>query len=321
MRFLTKQGQPINLVAPRSRPAENRCEPDRSTRLMSDMVLAACAAGTFVLVIGAYSVRVTKLGRAHDARLDREPNTGATIRFIKEAIHWFLRAIATELMPRWVTPDELTVVGLLVTLGCIPLVACGHFGAAALLFLGASAFDVLDGAVARARGLSSQSGEMLDAVVDRYEDVAPLAGLALFYRNSSVALCIVLLTMVGSLLVSYVRAKAESCGLDLPSGFMRRPERTALLVGSLALGSLLPVNAAGLSRVPTLAVLLVVGVLSHRDAMILLRQARRQLRASESVVPPVSDEGIGHERSGVPDGDAVPRETLVAPSGQSAGRR
>ncbi len=101
-----------------------------------------------------------------------------------------------------------------------------------------AAFDALDGIVARARGLSSDAGEVLDAVVDRYADAAPLLGLAVYYRASLPALLLVLCALLGSMLVSYVRAKSEAMSLSLPGGLMRRHERIAYLTAGLLLGPL-----------------------------------------------------------------------------------
>ena len=127
--------------------------------------------------------------------------------------------------------------------------------------------------------MSSQAGEVLDAIVDRYADAAPLVGLAIWFRGSVPALFVVLAALVGSMMVSYVRAKHEGKGLELPGWVMRRPERIAYVGAGLILGPLV-----GLARVPgltgariVLAFVGLVGVLSHVAALRLILQGRSEL--------------------------------------------
>lgn len=100
-------------------------------------------------------------------------------------------------------------------------------------------FDALDGQVARARGLASDSGEVLDAAVDRYTEFFFLAGLTFYYRNTPWALLLVQLALLGSYMVSYSQAKAEAFGLEAPKGLMRRPERAVYLSSGAFLSSAL----------------------------------------------------------------------------------
>jgi CDP-diacylglycerol--glycerol-3-phosphate 3-phosphatidyltransferase len=245
----------------------------------------AMLGGLFVLVIAcvlfAYAIRTLTVGRAVDARVARESGTVLLGRFPIEAIHWAARGAGFFLVRCRVSPDVLTLTSLVITAASAPLAALGLHLLAGCVFLFGAAFDALDGIVARARGLASPAGEMLDAIVDRYADAAPLIGLAIYFRGSAFALFVVLATLLGSMMVSYVRAKHEAKGLDLPGWVMRRPERIAYIGAGLILGPLV-----GLAQVPgvtgpriVLAFVGLVGLLSHVAAVRLIVQGRSELLA------------------------------------------
>src|SRR5262249_19670467 len=185
----------------------------------------AMLGGLFVLVIAcvlcAYAIRTLTVGRAIDARVARESGTVLLGRFPIEAIHWAGRGAGFFFVRHRVSPDALTLTSLVITAASGPLAATGHHLLAGCVFVFGAAFDALDGIVARARGLASPAGEVLDAIVDRYADAAPLFGLALYFRHSVWALSLVLAAIVGSMMVSYVRAKHEGLGLELPGWIMR----------------------------------------------------------------------------------------------------
>jgi CDP-diacylglycerol---glycerol-3-phosphate 3-phosphatidyltransferase len=240
-----------------------------------------------VAVIGvlcAYAVRVMLVGRVVSARLDGERGTPLLGRYPIEAFHWAVRAVGRTLVRTGVSPDMLTILSLMLAAGTIPLAATGHFEAAGVTFLFGSVLDALDGVVAREREMASDAGEMLDAVVDRYADAFPLIGLAVFYRHETWQLGIVLVTLLGSMMVSYVRAKAETFGLKLPAGLMRRPERIAYLCAALLVGPLLSswLVPKETSRPITLGLLALVGVVSNFAALRLLWEARSELRRRDS---------------------------------------
>ena len=134
-----------------------------------------------------------------------------------------------------VTPNHLTVLGFIGNVGAAVLAARGDFLFAGLVMLAASAFDLLDGALARATGRVSAFGAILDSVLDRLSEAAVLSGLAYYFaqrnQREEVVLCFAALT--GSLLVSYVKARAEAHGLELHDGLFTRAERVLLLGGGL----------------------------------------------------------------------------------------
>jgi len=229
------------------------------------------------LVLGAYAVRVAIAGRALDPRVQRESSTVLLGRFPIEAFHWALRGVGRAVSRTGVSPDTLTLISLLISSASLPFAAMGRLPAAGACLLFGAAFDALDGIVARERGVSSDAGEVLDAVVDRYADAAPLVGLALYYRASLPALLLVLFALLGSMLVSYVRAKSEAMGLSLPGGLMRRHERIAYLTAGLLLGPVLQMASFPLPMPLTLLAVAVVALVSNLAAVQLTRAARAAL--------------------------------------------
>jgi CDP-diacylglycerol--glycerol-3-phosphate 3-phosphatidyltransferase len=123
---------------------------------------------------------------------------------------------------------------------------------------------------------------VLDAIVDRYADAAPLIGLAIYFRQSTWTLLLVLLSLLGSMMVPYIRAKHEAIGVELPGWLMRRPERVAYLGAGLICGpliGLLGIPGVSADRV-VLAFVALVGTLSHLAAARLVLQGRAQLARS-----------------------------------------
>jgi CDP-diacylglycerol--glycerol-3-phosphate 3-phosphatidyltransferase len=226
------------------------------------------------LVLAAYGVRVAVAGRALDPRVQRESSTVLLGRFPIEAFHWALRGVGRAVSRSGISPDALTLTSLVISGASLPLAALGMLPAAGASLLFGAAFDALDGIVARERGVASDAGEVLDAVVDRYADAAPLMGLAVYYRDSVPALVLVLIALLGSMLVSYVRAKSEAMSLSLPGGLMRRHERIAYLTAGLLVGPLLPLASVPMAAPLTLLAVGVVAVVSNIAAVQLTRAAR-----------------------------------------------
>ena len=226
------------------------------------------------LVLAAYGVRVAIAGRALDPRVQRVSSTALLGRFPIEAFHWMLRGIGHSVSHAGVSPDTLTMLSLVISAFSLPFAAFGMLPAAGACLLFGAAFDVLDGIVARERGLASDAGQVLDAVVDRYADAAPLLGLAVYYRDSVPALLMVLFALLGSMLVSYVRARSEAVGLSLPGGLMRRHERVAYLTVGLLLGPVWQIPNFPLQMPLTLLAVAVVAVVSNLAAVQLTRAAR-----------------------------------------------
>jgi CDP-diacylglycerol---glycerol-3-phosphate 3-phosphatidyltransferase len=161
-----------------------------------------------------------------------------TVRFQR----WVRRraqALAGRLATLPITPNQVTVAGMLVVFVAALLVADGQLLAAGVVLAFGGCFDILDGALARVTGRGYPYGAFLDSTTDRYAEAAVYVGLAAYYvgqPNPRPAVLGVLLAMVGSLTVSYVRARAQSLGFKCDSGLFARPERIVATVVGLVFG-------------------------------------------------------------------------------------
>lgn len=137
------------------------------------------------------------------------------------------------------TPNLLTVIGVVLNFGVAVVIATGHPTLGGALLLVASAFDMLDGAVARATGLTSDFGGFLDSTLDRYSEAVVFGGVLIYLLDTPDAetgaiLCFI--ATVGALLISYARARAEAAGFKASVGLVARPERVILLAICLIIG-------------------------------------------------------------------------------------
>ena len=141
-----------------------------------------------------------------------------------------------------VTPALLTTGGLVGNAGAAVLIARGELLAGGVVVLLASGLDMLDGAVARATGRASRFGALYDSVLDRASEAAVLFGIAWYAidEGSREQTLLAFAALTGSLLVSYVRARAEGLGVTLADGLFRRQERVVLTAAGLILGLLRP---------------------------------------------------------------------------------
>jgi phosphatidylglycerophosphate synthase len=132
-----------------------------------------------------------------------------------------------------VNPNAITTVGTLLTVAAGVVYATGHIMTAGWIMAVTAFFDVLDGEVARKSGRSTVFGAFYDSTLDRVADGALMAGLTVFYATSPVhhnlyMVVVCLVGIIGTFLVSYTRARAESLGIDAKVGVMQRPERIVL---------------------------------------------------------------------------------------------
>jgi CDP-diacylglycerol--glycerol-3-phosphate 3-phosphatidyltransferase len=137
-----------------------------------------------------------------------------------------------------VTPDMITFVSIAGNIAAAVLAANGQLVTAGIVMLIFSAMDFLDGALARATGKASSYGALLDSVFDRTSEAAVLFGILVYEldQGHSEESALVFAAVFGSLMVSYVRARAEGLGLELREGLFTRPERVVLLAAALITG-------------------------------------------------------------------------------------
>lgn len=155
-----------------------------------------------------------------------------------------VKPIGNGLRRTGLTPDHLTIIGLLVAVGAAVAIGLGALRLGLLLVVLAALPDLFDGALAKASNTSSQRGAFFDSVIDRLTDAVIFAGVAWYYvdRKDPRLAMIPFGILALSLIISYQRAKAESLGLEAKGGLMERAERIILLeLGLLVHVILLPI--------------------------------------------------------------------------------
>ena len=161
----------------------------------------------------------------------------------RKFVSTYLQGPAATLLTRLdVSPNAITLSGLLVAGAGAYLLSVGQLALGGAVLLLSGAFDLLDGAVARATGRVTRFGALLDSVVDRVSEAAILLGLLVFYLGrplsfgSDLGAALVFIALAGSVMVSYIRARAEGLGVECNMGVMTRPERVVTLGVGLVIG-------------------------------------------------------------------------------------
>ncbi len=165
---------------------------------------------------------------------------------LQQGIYVVINPFVRFLIRLGVTPNMVTTIGMLGNIAAAAIFVWagirvnsgeGDFGLITLagaFIIGFSLFDMLDGQVARLGNMVSRFGAMYDSVLDRFCEMFTLGGIAFYFLTygNVIGALITFLAMVGSIMVSYVRARAEGLGIECKVGFMQRPER--VVVTSLA---------------------------------------------------------------------------------------
>jgi len=193
-----------------------------------------------------------------------------------------VRPIGNGLRRTGLTPDHLTIMGLLVSVGAAIAIGAGQLLLGLGLVILGAVPDLLDGALAKASNSSSQRGAFFDSTIDRFSDALLLGGIAWHLASTESAHMSILpfAVMAFSATISYMRAKAESLGLDAKGGLMERAER----IIALCIGLLIPVLL-----IPILWVLL---------ALTAITAVQRFVKVwKQAAVAPVTAERIEMRRS------------------------
>lgn len=246
---------------------------------------------------------------------------GAACKRVLDAI---VRTIARA---PFVTPNVLTVIGLLINIFCAVLYGLGYFLEGGLVLIFANLFDMLDGSVARLQGRVTRFGAFFDSVMDRYSDTIVFVGIMVFYardtvHHSTLYVALTGVVLIGSVLISYSRARAEGVGIECKVGFLERPERVVLIIiGSLtevspetyaAVASNLHTIAAELMFYKMRAVLWVMAVLSHWTVIHRVYHTYLEFQRVDGQVPaaPTADCSSGDE-----PGDEVRSREVIGAGG------
>jgi len=130
-----------------------------------------------------------------------------------------------------ITPNTLTFINLALNIVAAYVIATGHFLLGGVLVLVSGLFDLLDGALARFTKQTTKFGAILDSTVDRISEAATLFGLLIWYlgRGGRLEIMLIFVVLIGSFLVSYIRARAEGLGWQCQVGLFTRAERVIVL--------------------------------------------------------------------------------------------
>lgn len=160
---------------------------------------------------------------------------------LKAWVRQNLAPIGRVLAALGLTANMLTIIGFFLNLGVGLVIALGQQTLGGALVLVVGAFDMLDGAVARATGSASAFGAFLDSSLDRCSEAAVYLGLLVFFarQNDLTMMVVAYLVLVGSFMISYARARAEGLGLKCEVGLLARPERIIMLGVGLFFNQLL----------------------------------------------------------------------------------
>jgi CDP-diacylglycerol--glycerol-3-phosphate 3-phosphatidyltransferase len=140
-----------------------------------------------------------------------------------------------------ITPNTLTLTNLTLNIVAAYVIATGHFLLGGVLILGSGLFDLLDGALARFTKRTTKFGAVLDSTVDRISEAATLCGLLIWYvakEGATLEIVLILAVLIGSFLVSYIRARAEGLGWQCQVGLFTRAERVIVLAVGLLINQI-----------------------------------------------------------------------------------
>ena len=246
-------------------------------------------------------------------------------------VYKIINPLVRVLIKMGLTPNMITTIGLLLNVGVAIIFISGaeegrrgdlsYVGWAGALILFAGLFDMLDGQVARLGNMSSPFGALYDSVLDRYSELILFLGIcwylvAMHYFLSSL---FAFIGMIGSMMVSYTRARAEGLGIECKDGLMQRPERVIIIgVSALACGiashwmggnykATLP--DTGFPIFETISIftipLTIMAFLANWTAIGRLRDARRALQAraaGKAGDPAANGNGVGAVKEAIEAG-------------------
>ncbi len=160
--------------------------------------------------------------------------------FRKTVAYYLTQPVVRLLARTAVAPDMISWAGFVITLGAAALVISGQLFIAGFAVLIAGFFDTLDGALARGANRATRFGAILDSTLDRLSEAAVLIGLLVWYTRqpSTFGVLLVGLALIGSFMVSYIRARAETAGIDCQVGLFTRAERVVVMVLGLLLSQI-----------------------------------------------------------------------------------
>ncbi len=155
--------------------------------------------------------------------------------YLRKVFKVIIDPIAAGLLKIGMTPNTVTGVGFILSALAAFFISRGNFTVGGLILLIAGPLDVVDGSMARLLGPSTPYGSLIDSTTDRYSELVVLGGLLFYFvgQQNSLAVLLVFLAASGSILVSYIKARAEALGFNCKVGLLTRVERLIIMIGCL----------------------------------------------------------------------------------------
>ncbi len=245
----------------------------------------------FVVTLAYFAIRSRNGVMLVDKDVERRHASAILGRYLRHYFMWLIKPVEQGIIKLGISPNALTFTSLVIAIASGVTIATGHFAWGGWLYILTGIFDLLDGRVARATGRVSASGAFFDSVMDRYAEMAIFAGYTYFYRDSWVLFAVLGATL-GSIMVSYARARGEALNVDVNVGMMQRPERLVYLGASTALAPIVEalVGHGALPVYPmVVAVLVLLAVSTNLTAFRRITHSIAELdrRGVGAVVTPV----------------------------------
>lgn len=254
-----------------------------------ELILFVALFSTALISFAYFSFQQITSGRDYHSRVVKDggsPLLGG--RFVMSYAYWLLTPIEKLISKTPITPNFISLCCLLLSFGAGFLVIQKQFLLAAVVWFFGSAMDALDGLVARAKGLVSEFGSVLDSTVDRISELSIYSAFCFLYRENVIVLGLGLLALWGSVLTSYVSAKGEILQVKMPRGWMRRAER-AIYMGLLLVltpfwsESFATHQNEWVQHLPVISVLGLIGLISLGSSFYRLVWLYHFLKASKQV--------------------------------------
>jgi len=219
--------------------------------------------------------------RQRDATVPQYKHKSFLGSFLREYGYWFTYPFLKLFLKLKIGPNNLTA--------CSPIIAFisgyfyykGNFAAAGWILFCSGLLDYLDGRLARAAGKVTKEGAYLDSTLDRYSDGIVFGGIALYFHDNLFMLIITLLSILGTEVTSYAKARGEVNGIDTKIGLMQRGERFVLLWFASVFHPFIMIilSRYGITReYPIIVVLILMAVLTNYTAIIRIVYIFRKIR-------------------------------------------
>lgn len=211
-----------------------------------------------------------------EARTDSRRQISEMRARLVQAYYSFLQRYLKYLLNSGISANFITVSALLFSIIAAYCLSLGKFFAGAAFLIVAGFLDTMDGSFARLKGQTSLYGALLDSTLDRYSEFCVFFGLLIYFRNDWIFFFL-MLALLGSVMVSYIKARAQSLGNWTNVGLMQRPERLGVIVFACLLNPLSPVISENSPDLIFKSFMVLLAVLTNLTAVGRLRQGKKDL--------------------------------------------